>query len=426
MEYQTFSKASLDGENLGITNFAKTNKTGLILLIIGLLLFISGCVNSSKETITSAPAAPLNTPAKVATAVSTPIPKETSGKTLAQGETWNIGGGWTLTTQSMDMTASPKQVWLVLSKNGIKLDDKVSQEGEIYSYLNIFSTRIASIYAGSSNDMVVLTDTLLADKKTLSQGETWNIGGGWTLTAQSMDMKASPKQVWLVLSRNGIKLDDEVVEEGEVYYYNFLSTKIASIYSVPTGDIVLLTDTLMRPDSITLGAGETWEMGRGWTLTAQSMDMKASPKQVWLVLSKNGIKLDDKVVSLGRTYNYNNIFSTKINDIFAGTQNDLVTLTNTKISDSPIPISTPKTTPTEKPRTYSVTYYSGWLQTPYGPKIYFTRATNFNCEYAGQVIGTSDLYTCIITGGSNAGTYSPVLLWNVDQETETVTTTPIR
>jgi hypothetical protein len=78
--------------------------------------------------------------------------------TLAVGETWNIGDGWSVQAQAIDAKATPKQIWLVLSRNGIRLDDKVLSEGETYYYNNIFSVKIASIYAGAVSDMATLTD----------------------------------------------------------------------------------------------------------------------------------------------------------------------------------------------------------------------------------------------------------------------------
>lgn len=81
-----------------------------------------------------------------------------AGTTLAVGETWNIGDGWSVQANAIDSRATPKQIWLTLSRNGIKLDDKVLVEGETYNYNNIFSLRIASIYAGAVSDMATFTD----------------------------------------------------------------------------------------------------------------------------------------------------------------------------------------------------------------------------------------------------------------------------
>lgn len=78
--------------------------------------------------------------------------------TLAVGETWNIGDGWLVQANAIDAKATPKQIWITLSRNGIKLDDKVLSEGETYDYNNIFSLKIASINAGAVSDMATLTD----------------------------------------------------------------------------------------------------------------------------------------------------------------------------------------------------------------------------------------------------------------------------
>ncbi len=87
-----------------------------------------------------------------------PVSGKSGARTLAVGETWDIGNGWTIQANSIDAKATPKQIWITLYRNGIKLDDKVLSEGETYNYNNIFSVKIASIYAGATSDMATLTD----------------------------------------------------------------------------------------------------------------------------------------------------------------------------------------------------------------------------------------------------------------------------
>ncbi len=81
-----------------------------------------------------------------------------AGTTMTVGETWNAGDGWTVQANTIDSKATPKLIWLTLYRNGIKLDDKILSEGETYNYNNIFSVKIASIYAGAVSDMATLTD----------------------------------------------------------------------------------------------------------------------------------------------------------------------------------------------------------------------------------------------------------------------------
>ncbi len=90
-------------------------------------------------------------------------------KSLTVGETWDVGDGWTVTAQSIDARALPRQVWLVLSKDGIKLDDKVIAQGQVYAYIEksfagesdvpLFVTYVDSVFAGAISDMVQLRYT---------------------------------------------------------------------------------------------------------------------------------------------------------------------------------------------------------------------------------------------------------------------------
>lgn len=91
---------------------------------------------------------------------SAPSVDGTSGAriTLAVGESWNLGDGWSVQANAIDAKATPKQIWITLSRNGIKLDDRVLVEGETYNYNNIFSLKIASIYGGAVSDMATITD----------------------------------------------------------------------------------------------------------------------------------------------------------------------------------------------------------------------------------------------------------------------------
>jgi hypothetical protein len=92
-------------------------------------------------------------------------------KTLAVGETWNIGNGWTLIASSVNANTTPKQVWLTLNKDGVKKDDKILSSGTpdakpVYTYVEtsiagevdvpMFVTYVDSVFTGATSDMVQL------------------------------------------------------------------------------------------------------------------------------------------------------------------------------------------------------------------------------------------------------------------------------
>ncbi len=397
-------------------------------------------------------------------------------KTLITGETWDFGDGWTLTAQSIDAKSSPRQAWLVLGKDGVKKDDIFVSQGSIYTYVEknisnetdvpLLVTYVDSVFTGATTDMVQLRYTWaistsvttiqsedaygifkdavidntgktlslkntdlsvslikgstldltsnlklrVADNDTLRvmpiimrthQGtyelsgtvwnETpinrfggtgnaaiWNVSnfagfiydlddntGGESLQILQTDMSAyqriisknnlayrtsaQPKMLNIVkeafdsnvsaaseagLERTG---QGQAFENGSYYIVGWQGDKYVALNGrVDKLSKLVLEQGKTATDNKTLAVGEIWDMGGGWTLTAQSIDANATPRQVWLVLSKDGIKKDDKIIAQGKVYTYveNSIadeayvplFVTYVDAIFAGATTDLVQL----------------------------------------------------------------------------------------------------
>ncbi len=425
---------------------------------------------------------------------------EADKKTLAIGETWDMGDGYTLTAQSIDAKASPRQAWLVLSKDGNKLDDKIieaastaaSNDGTtqgVYTYyaksiagetnVPLFVTYVDSVFAGATSDMVQLkytwlisstvtevksgdkfgifkvdategasgltlksdnaitlssdgTNDLLGNLKfrtadntsvlrfypiatysdpgtyeirgTVSRTTTgdanphntseittsiWNadnFAGFWydlknnktseTLTILSISGRTIPKEyLWYNTTRQAVQykvaekknrtveygMDSTLassVSTGAGYYatVGWLADKYVGING-KNNKLAKLVVEQAEADKKTLAIGETWDMGDGYTLTAQSIDAKASPRQAWLVLSKDGNKLDDKIIEAASTAASNDgttqgvytyyaksiagetnvpLFVTYVDSVFAGATSDMVQLKYTWLISSTV------------------------------------------------------------------------------------------
>ncbi len=100
-----------------------------------------------------------------------------------------------------------------------------------------------------------------SEKKTLNPGESWDIGGGWILTATAIDAQVSPRQIHLTLSKDGVMKDDEVVFQNDIYTYvekniagesdiPVFVTYIDSIFAAASGDMVQLKYTWAIDTSI--------------------------------------------------------------------------------------------------------------------------------------------------------------------------------
>ena len=81
---------------------------------------------------------------------------------------------------------------------------------------------------GKSNKLakplVEFNDT---DTKTLATGEEWDLGGGFSLVANQVDLEGD--KVWFTLKKNGIELDDEVIDTGDADLQDRVYTYIADL-----------------------------------------------------------------------------------------------------------------------------------------------------------------------------------------------------
>jgi len=163
-------------------------------------------------------------------------------KTLTVGETWDMGEGYTLTAQSIDAKATPRQVWLVFSKDGIKLDDRVVSQGQVYTYVArsiagesdvpIFVTYIDSIFAGANTDMVQVRYTWLisSDVDELRAGDV--LGAMKVITASNDKVEMKNVDSSITLSAGSVvdimgKLKFRIADNASILrFYPFVTYEI--------------------------------------------------------------------------------------------------------------------------------------------------------------------------------------------------------
>ncbi len=385
-------------------------------------------------------------------------------KTMTIQETWDLGEGFSLTANAIDAKATPRQAHLTLSKDGTKLEDKVVTEGEVYTYIQdlagekdvpVFVTYAESIFAGASGDMVQLRYTWLISQKVteikngnvfgifevnevnddylllknaasinLAQNAVIDLAGGikfkvadsstalrfypiiektlpgkYEVRGGVYDQSKYTNLKWdaqrfpgfwynlvsgktsetLAINQNASNLTNanRVIEAENLTYMTSRTSQNYSLFTVkgmkvekgldynstaktftnaPSGGyyarlgwfgtlyvamngkankLTRLIKEQAKSDKQTLTIGETWDLGEGFSLTANSIDAKASPRQTHLIFSKDGIKLDDKIIMEGQAYTYIQtlngesdvpVFVTYVESIFAGATSDMVQL----------------------------------------------------------------------------------------------------
>jgi S-layer protein (TIGR01567 family) len=100
---------------------------------------------------------------------------------------------------------------------------KLGWFGEPYVALNGKPNKLAKL--------IIEQGTSSTEKKTLTVGETWDIGDGWNLTVQGIHPSATPKNARIILSKNGVQKDNRTINQSQVYTY--VETTIANESNVP-------------------------------------------------------------------------------------------------------------------------------------------------------------------------------------------------
>ncbi len=197
-----------------------------------------------------------------------------SNRMIPQGNLW-YNTSRQIVNYSLHEANSSLAVEKALDSNGDKVllggyYAKIGWQGISYIAFNGKANKISPL---------ILEQSSLLDKKNMLSGETWDMGGGFALKAEAIDAKSSPRQVWFNLSKNGIRLDDKVLRQGEVYTYirmnNFADetdvpvfvTYVDSIFAGATTDMVQIKYTWLISDNpLVINASDTF----GYLTVAQS------------------------------------------------------------------------------------------------------------------------------------------------------------
>ncbi len=182
--------------------------------------------------------------------------------------------------------------------------------------------------------------TITLNEKTLTVGETLTVGDGIEISVLSIDSgivprgtDVIPKQAFLSLAKDGNILDKMILENGENYNYgNILELKVEDMYSTDTSDGATLKNIIYRKNgdaplktSKLLTTGETLELGKGFTMSIDQI-YRESPRKASITLSESGVKKDEKIVTPGEIYSYDNRITVNIDKIFSGPTIDIITM----------------------------------------------------------------------------------------------------
>lgn len=145
------------------------------------------------------------------------------------------------TVEYIEYTVSKEKDLIVV--NGLCADGKKNCEDQNGIYGGRYYAKVGAHVAVNGNPKILsklILEQTVDDGKTLATGEAWDLGGGYSLVAQQIDLDGD--KVWLSLQRNGAELDNAVVESGGVY--TRVAESIADETNVPT--FVTYVDAMFR------------------------------------------------------------------------------------------------------------------------------------------------------------------------------------
>jgi len=176
------------------------------------------------------------------------------------------------------------------------------------------------------------------DLKNDLRSETLTIDSSESLTSSDRDLdeKHLTYTIQRTLKKYKVQSNKALTVENGTHYglVGFFGTKKVAV----KGDASKLTKLILEQGNTAekvLAIGETWDMGEGWTLTAEAIDARTTPRQTWLTLKRNNETLDSKVLSQNEVYTFTEdiaeltdapLFATYVDGILSGSESDIVIL----------------------------------------------------------------------------------------------------
>ncbi|MCD4799813.1 MAG: hypothetical protein K8R19_12510 [Methanosarcinales archaeon] len=235
---------------------------------------------------------------------------------------------------------------------------------------------VLSAGVGAAEDVYFTLDpTLNKISGETENKEVLNLENGYKIKITDLD-KNNPYKIRLILEKDSVKLDDKIIETGQKYSWNnneehirlnaeiFVGTSMdvvffKNVYQISNGDTIIdnetfniiyssgisgslnlntadnnniegfttLNENVVQSSSFPPAPGYSQEfLKENYSLTLLELDVDGN--KAWISLSKNGGEVDNIVVPVGGSYNYNSLLSFKLDKVFVGTSRNYIEISN--------------------------------------------------------------------------------------------------
>jgi len=285
---------------------------------------------------------------------------------------WNLSENYKIALQQVGIEGH--KAMIALFKDDVVVDEMILTEEFIapvdsdshYSYIKngteIINATLKTAFRGIASNAAELGDVYQCSevdgsilinneshlfKSADPDGIPWNLADGYALTVKDIDLNGD--ELWLGLSKNGVVVKDEILNENFANTFTYTSgiggincvvdgifrghnanaVKLVSVdqYSDVNGTALLADESHFYKSADPDGA--LWELSEGYVITMK--DISLAGDKVWLELSKNDVVVEDVIIDGYEWFKYYNatgalVFSTYVDAIWRGTEDNFVRL----------------------------------------------------------------------------------------------------
>ena len=291
-------------------------------------------------------------------------------------EIWNLSEGYAIALQEISPVGN--KAMFALLKDNVIIDQRILTENygapvnsdSYYQYIqngteiinatleyafygtNSKLAKLAGVYQRSEIDGgILLENSSHVFKPIDSSGILWDLLEGYTLTMK--DISVNGDEVWFELSKNGVIVKDEILNEnlantliyssgkGNISYLldgvilgnyeNAVEIKDVDQYSEVSGDILMSNTTHFYKTGDP--SGIPWSLSNGYVLSMKDIDTMKSEK-VWLDLSKDGNTLAEGITRSGGLFTHANgleTFDCTVVGVMYGTLTNVAKIVNVNL-----------------------------------------------------------------------------------------------
>jgi S-layer protein (TIGR01567 family) len=222
---------------------------------------------------------------------------DTDTKTLATGEEWDLGGGFSLVANQIDLEGD--KVWFSLKKDGKELDNEVSSTGtevrqdRVYTYtadlageedIPVFSCYVSGILRGTDSNIVQVQYVFLIDDDILqiSTGEYYS-NMEVVSTTPSQIILENWKSIYLYYGQIMGDLSFKTISNtSAIEFYPHL---IRNELPVLSGGGGFVSDSYWCP----------WNLSENYVIALQQVDLEGN--KAMIALFKDGVVVDERILT---------------------------------------------------------------------------------------------------------------------------------